>query len=348
MNTKKAKNMDIILPKGTAFAYDTDLDCPKCHQLCLVVGKRGSGKSVSAVNLIEKMKYDRVLVISPTMISNKDLMSRLNIDPFDIWDDPDKPSIIDEIKAVVEEEAQDLDKYIKDMRDYNLLMRLINKNDVPIPDELLSTFFNPVTNQFDKPQHKYNGRKCRFCLLIDDAVGSHLFSRGVRKLNALTILHRHLGQLTETDGALGISIFFLVQSYVAQHNGLTKVIRNQATSIILFKTKNDNELKQVIDECSGEVDEDLFLKMYSYATLQPHDFLFIDLHPKKEHASQFRRCFNEYIIPEQFCKCKEIGLPEGSCGKMVQNTDEYKNKSKQKGKKSKKLKDGDVETDSKV
>lgn len=341
MNVKKAKNMDIVLPKGNAFAYDTDLDCPKCHQLCLVVGKRGSGKSVSAVNLIEKLKYDRVLVISPTMISNKDLMARLNIDPADIWDDPDKPSIIDEIKAVVEEEAEDLDKYIKDMRDYNLLMRLINKNDMPIPDELLSQFFNPVTNQFDKPTHKYNGRKCKFCLLIDDAVGSYLFSRGVRKLNALTILHRHLGQLKETDGSLGISIFFLVQSYVAQHNGLTKVIRNQATSIILFKTKNDAELKQVIDECSGEVDEDLFLKMYYYATLKPHDFLFIDLHPKKEHPSQFRRCFNEYIIPESFCDCESKGLPVGSCGKKVQNIDEYKGKNK-------KLKNKSIESNSNV
>ena len=50
---------------------------------------------------------------------------------------------------------------------------------------------------------------------------------------------------------------------------------------------------------SGEVEQETFYKLYEYATQGKHDFLFIDLHPKDSHPSQFRRNFNEFLIPNQ-------------------------------------------------
>ena len=58
MRTKKVPGLEIKVPSGNAFAFNTDPMMFKSHQSCLVIGKRGSGKSVIAVNIIERMKYD--------------------------------------------------------------------------------------------------------------------------------------------------------------------------------------------------------------------------------------------------------------------------------------------------
>ena len=99
----------------------------------------------------------------------------------------------------------------------------------------------------------------------------------------------------EGGGALGISIFYLTQSYTIQHGGISKCIRNNCTSLILFKTKNEREFKQIQEECSGEVEPETFKQMYDYAVDKPHSFLFVDLHPKENHPSQFRCCFDEFL-----------------------------------------------------
>lgn len=349
MKTKKINDMDIVLPKSKAFAYETPPNCPKAHQNCLVIGKRGSGKSVSAVNLIEMMKYDRVFIISPTMASNKDLMERLNVDEADVFEDPDDIECLDIIREAIEQEADDLDKYLDDMKKYNLLMRLMNrKSPIDIPEELLVDFFNPQSGNFEKPTHKWGGKKPMCGLLIDDCVGSRLFSKGIQRLNKLTILHRHLGGLKNVEGAIGLSLFFLVQSYVVAHGGISKCIRNNATTIILFKTKNSRELNQIVEECSGEIEPEVFMEMYNYALQCKHDFLFIDLHKKDEHASSFRRNFNEFLIPEEFCTCEAKGLPRGSCGKKFapegNKIDLEKDNKDKRVNKNKKTKDAELPT----
>ena len=60
MRTKKVPGLEIKVPKGDAFAFETDPMTFKSHQACLVISKRGSGKSVITVNIVERMKYDRV------------------------------------------------------------------------------------------------------------------------------------------------------------------------------------------------------------------------------------------------------------------------------------------------
>ena len=132
------------------------------------------------------------------------------------------------------------------------------------------------------------------CLLLDDMLGSRIYS-SPRKLNQLTIFHRHLGGFKK-GGALGVSLFFLVQSYKTQVGGLTKTIRNQATTIILFQTKSEKELQDVAEEVGGEVSTLQFYEVYNRAVRERHDFLFIDLHKKDSHPSMFRRNFDEYLL----------------------------------------------------
>ena len=128
-----------------------------------------------------------------------------------------------------------------DIKKYNKLMKDIESGKYTGNDELLLQFFNDADNAFLKPTHRWNGRKPRIGVLIDDCMGSLLYSKP-RKLNGLATYSRHLGQLKK-GGSIGVSLFFLIQSFKAQTGGLNKVIRNQATSLILFKTKDKHAVK---------------------------------------------------------------------------------------------------------
>jgi len=299
MRTQHVPGMEIKVPKGNAFAFETDDMMFKSHQSCLVVGCRGSGKSCLAVNIMERMKYDRIFIVSPTIQSNKALLDMLKIDPDDIYD-PDDLDCLDDIKRKIDEERDLYEKYLADMKKYKEFMKKLESNNpiFHIPDETLLMFFQNGT--FQKPRHKWNGRKPHMAVLFDDVMGSLLFTKGIRKLNKMTIFHRHLGQL-EKGGALGCSLYFLVQSYKAQAGGISKCIRNQATTIVLFKTKNDKELQEIQEECSGEIDKETFYQMYEQATEGEHNALVIDLHYKKGiHPSGFRKNLDTFLIPEQF------------------------------------------------
>jgi len=290
LSTQSIKGLEIIPPKQTSGAYETAPDMPKMHCVTVIVGKRAAGKSVAAINLIEKMNYDYTIAVSPTMDSNKEIMSRLNIEH--VFDDPDDLTCIDKIKEIVNEEARDLERYKHEMKEYNKLMRDI-KEGQRVGDELMLKFFD---NDFVKPKHRWNGRKPRIAVIFDDMLGSLIYSRP-RKINALSTYSRHLGQLEE-GGSIGVSLYFLIQSFKMQTGGLNRVIRNQCTQLIVFKTKDNKELDDIADSCGGEISKEQFVKVYDYAieTGGDHPFLFIDLHKKSNHPSMFRVNFDKFII----------------------------------------------------
>jgi hypothetical protein len=306
MKTEKLKNLEINAGKSKGFAFETDPQLPKAHQSMLYVGKRSSGKTLSCVNLLEKMKYDRIFVISPSVKSNKEYMDRLHLDPDDIEDDVDDITCIDRVIAKIEQERDDLEEYWEKMERYKKLNKQLNEgymlND--IEDDDLLALYNPITNNFEKPKHKYNGKIPMIAILFDDVVGSMLFTKGIRRLNKLTIYHRHIAPFTEKGGAIGCSLYFLIQTYKAQAGGISKCIRNNTTSLVLFKSKNENELKDIQQECSGEIDEETFYKMYEYATSKQFGFLFIDFHPKEEKY-RFRCMWDELLIPEEINEKEE-------------------------------------------
>ena len=300
MRTKKIKNMEIVPPEAESGAYNTDPMLPKMHTVSVVIGKRNSGKSVAIVNLIEKMGFDYTILVSPTAASNKELMERLNVEH--TFDDPDDLSIIDKIKEIVQAEAEDLERYKEELKEYNKLMADLKKGRY-LEDDVILKFFGD--DSFVKPTHRFNGKKPRIALFCDDCMGSMIYSKP-RKLNALSTYSRHLGQLKE-GGSIGISLFFAIQSFKCKVGGLTPTIKNQATNILLFKTKDEKELMDVAESCGGEVDRETFIKVYNEAIDNggDHPFLFIDLHPKKEHLSMFRKKFNEFIIVDELDKNTE-------------------------------------------
>jgi hypothetical protein len=293
MKTARVKNLHIIPPKSESGSYQTDTFLPKMHQVCIAVGKRASGKSTAIVNLIERLKYDYCIAVSPTMNSNKELMERLKIEH--TFEDIDDTSVIDKIKDIVKGEAEDLERYKEELKTYNKIIKDL-KDGKRLDDDILLQYFGD-DNYFQKPEHRWNGEKPRIAVIFDDMLGSGIYSKP-RKLNGLSTYSRHVGQLKE-GGAIGVSLFFMIQSFKCQTGGLNKVIRNQCTSMCLFKTKDKQEMKDVAESVSGEINEELFTKVYDTAIIEPYDFLFIDLHKKKEHPSMFRRKLDEFIIPTE-------------------------------------------------
>jgi hypothetical protein len=305
IQTKSVPEAKIKVVTGTAFQTETAPHLPKLPMMCLANGKRGSGKSTAVTNLLRMYKetgtMDRVLIISPTFNSNKKLMAQLDIKEEDVFSDPDEPGLIQKIIAVVEAERDEYLRYLHLRNHYQKIMKMIRTGQVPMNpedfDDYLMSYYDPVNNTFSMPKPKYpryeQGKPPILALFIDDSMCSKLMTN--RKFPALIMRHRHLGDFP-TGGAVGLSVFIALQTYKA-NSGVPKCVRNQATSICLFRSKDKSELKGVAESFSGEIETETFLELYEKATAEsPHDFLFVDLHKKKEQPSMFRRNFDEYLI----------------------------------------------------
>ena len=112
------------------------------------------------------------------------------------------------------------------------------------------------------------------------------------------IKHRHAGPLKKIKdgGAIGVTVFLCVQSYKAAGGGLPRAIRGNCTVLCVFKTKDEGELKDIMEEASGEVSPDDFMKVYNEAISEPYGFLMVDFNKKDNHPSMFRRRLNEFIL----------------------------------------------------
>jgi len=294
----KSKNLKIELPSKQKYQYDTPEMMPNlCTQL-LCVGAKGMGKTIAIVNLVKKLNFDRIFLISPTAKSNHSILSMINIEEDDMYEDTDDLTIIDNIISKVEEEGILYDEYHNKMKDYNEFDKKIRNNQFNlISDEDLETYMNE-RNEIVKPEHYLNGRRPKIACIFDDILGSYLMSKGIRKVNNLAIKHRHIAPVTSEGGsAIGISTFFLTQTFRCQSGGISKPIRSNCNSLIIFKTKNENEFNDLRDEVAGEIGKELFSKIYDLATNEPHSFLFIDFNPKPDFPSRYRKNLDTFLIP---------------------------------------------------
>ena len=295
----RSKNLKIELPSSVRYKYETPEMMPNLATQLLCCGAKGSGKTIAIVNLVKKLEFDRVFLISPTAKSNHAILSMININPEDMYEDTDDLTIIDDIIKKLEEEGREYDEYHEKMKEYNEFIKKVNNSEFNlISDEDLETFMND-SNEIVKPEHYLNGRRPKIALVLDDILGSFLMSKGIRKVNNLAIKHRRIAPVkAEGGGAIGISTFFLTQTFRCQTGGISKPIRSNCNSLIIFKTKNENEYNDLAEEVAGEIGKDLFNKIYTLATDEPHSFLFIDFNPKSHFPSRYRKNLDTFLIAE--------------------------------------------------
>ena len=296
----------IQLITGDAFRITTAEHLPKLHQVCVSVAKRGSFKTTAISNLLRMYKetgtMDRIILVSPTFHSNIKILEQLDIRPEDIFDDIDDVSVIDSIKAICDEERDEYLRYKKMKANFDKIMRQIDDGLLPMTgeyDDYLMEFYDIARNTFSMPEPRYKcyleGRPPVIAVVFDDILGGRICNS--RALVQLTQKHRHQSP-TYDGGAVGVSLYFLIQSFKSQ-NGLNRAIRNQITSALIGRTKDDEERKQIAESFAGEISPETFLKVHHEATKDSnHHFLHVDMHPKQPHQ-RFRKNFDQYLIVDE-------------------------------------------------
>jgi hypothetical protein len=278
------------------FAIDTPPEHIKLHSVCLMVGKRGSGKSFLASNLLDWLDFDRILIVSPTFESNYAQFKRLGVAQDDLFD-PDDVNCVQKILDIVNAERDDLLEYRQKLKMLKELKEVIkNPYDLYENYGLFSEFIG-LDGKWIEPKHKWGGRKPKLAVFVDDAQSTRIF-RNRHFLNLCT-RSRHVGSMPDEEPSIGISLFIAVQNYTATGGGLPKAVRGNATHMALWRTKNKDELNLIAKEFAGEVDPEKFLEVYEYIMSDPeekHACMFIDLHKKDNQPSMFRKNYTDFVV----------------------------------------------------
>lgn len=304
----KAKHLKIKVPPNSNVPVESPVDAFKHHGIHVYVGKRGAGKSTAVCSYLNMLKKagcaDRILCISSTLGSNMALMDSLSVDVDNDVFDPDDVNVVEKYRAILDSER---DEYVSDLNKMSRYKEFISlyssaDNIYNIPDETLLEFTDEEGNLLPAPKLKYGHRPC-IHIWVDDAQSTPIF--GNRKFLNSVIKHRHESAMPykrgdkKFCGAIGCSMYICVQNYTSTHNGIPRAVRNNATVLVVVgKSQDKKELQNIYSSVAGEISEEDFFKAYTYATNEQHGSFWIDLHPKPEHPSRFRKNLNEYILLE--------------------------------------------------
>tara|TARA_R110002072_G_scaffold61952_1_gene155436 strand:+ start:2409 stop:3320 length:912 start_codon:yes stop_codon:yes gene_type:complete len=299
--------LPIKLPGKKAFAIDTskDIAMPALHMLSIAAGTRGSGKSVAVSSLIaharERDFLDRVILISPTYPSNREIWDVAGIKQEDVYE-PTK-TVVETLKEFIKQEKQEWDQYLYEKKEWDRYQKLIssphlNMGSTKTVDDLMLYAHLGFFEQ--EPVWKYAKGKTphppRLICIIDDAMGTELMQGGGSKsgLVRLCIAHRHWSQI-------GISIIMCVQSWCSK-TGVDRSLREQMTNVMLWKVCQEKALERIWSENDVNMPYEQFKKMTDYVWSVPHRFLFIDFAPKKPEM-KFRMNFDTLLDPADFSVC---------------------------------------------
>lgn len=303
MKTKPANIVNMNLPDKQAFAIETKPDFIKLNTLMVLNGKRGGGKSVSLCNFLREAKKehycDKIFVITPTYNSNKQIWDIADVEEEDVYEP--EPGVIRQVLDKCDAEKAEWDQFLEKKELYKQF-----KKDRKRPVHLINedNLINYYMFNFweEPPKWKYPiEQPPRIHIVLDDCLNTPVMSRPKEGLVNLAIRHRHI-----MDG-LGCSLYMLVQSYCAM-GGVPRVIRENATHLLLFKINQEKQIQKIIEEADLEIPDEEFYGMMNYCHEEPYQFLMIDFSAKCP-TKKYRKGFNTFIIPKsnenKICKCKK-------------------------------------------
>jgi len=305
--------------EGVSNRYQTSPNMLSQPCLLYVSAVRNSGKSFAVSKLVRGLQrekvFDKIKIITPTFNSNKAYFGDLITDVDNDVLEPTK----DSIQKVVQQVEQDRDLFeahLAELKEYNEFRALL-KNGGDMSDELILKYIDLgfLNESFTKPVFKYEKfsgklRPPQTLIVLDDILSSPaiLQSSGLTKI---ATLNRHIAPLSETFGtgpyarsACGLSVIIISQTYkMAQ--GVSRVLRENLTSLLIFKNKNEIELEKIRDELASAVDLDKFNAAYNYATSKKFGNLLVDFSSRCP-TKVFRSNLSDAIVfkeDEQLCKC---------------------------------------------
>ena len=147
------------------------------------------------------------------------------------------------------------------------------------PEELervIDTQTKIITYMKDHKIHKLHS----ILIVIDDHADDLTFVRHSKLLHGLATRGRHQA----------INLVLSTQKY----RSLANIIRLNASSLYIFKLKNQSELDAFIEENSALVDKKTLLDMYKEAVKEPYSFFYININSKdinKTFHIRFEKAF---------------------------------------------------------
>ena len=147
------------------------------------------------------------------------------------------------------------------------------------PEELekvIETQTKIITYMKDHKIHKLHS----ILIVIDDHADDLNFVRHSKLLHGLATRGRHQA----------INLVLSTQKY----RSLANIIRLNASSLYIFKLKNQSELDAFIEENSALVDKKTLLDMYKEAVKEPYSFFYININSKdinKTFHIRFEKAF---------------------------------------------------------
>ena len=130
MRTKKIE-FPLIVPKRTSGKVPVPEHLPSLHGIQIWVGRRNSGKSVSATSIIKRYMdcgaIERVILVSPTYQSNAHTFKPLNINPDTDVIEPTKDAV-QVIKAKLDQELKEWEAHLAAKKAYNKFIKEMQSN----------------------------------------------------------------------------------------------------------------------------------------------------------------------------------------------------------------------------
>lgn len=281
----KLKGFDNKLPKYRPIVYPQpkeESNLPKNYFVSVCIGMRQSGKTVSTVKLIQYYEnmgvYDedgkevpiRTIIFSPTFDSNPIFTSLKSLDvDYDVHRNYSDKLLLEVIDEIENDRIEALE-YQDKLKLYKKFLRTRSLKYLT-PKELLT--LNEF--EFKKPQPpKYPIPPCVH-IIFDDLIGTNSFKpNGKSALNNLVVKNRH------TSG--GLNLHFLVQTA----KQLPKLIRSNASLLLLYRYNSDKLLEDLYECVSGVLTPDQFKNVYDEATKEKYNFLCVDCTKKTIQLKQ--------------------------------------------------------------
>ena len=295
MKTEKINNLVPKTIHKKAFCQCPEY-LPKLHGLFVIAGARGSGKTYSCTNLIRFYKKeglcDRVIIISPTALSNKVFYEDLVNDEEDLITDVTNSSL-GRVVDIIEQEAADYETYKYTKNLFNNWKKIQRKKNFDVnsidPQMLIDMERLGIFDMEEPPTWKYkdDSRPPLIHVMLDDVQGSPIMKSSGPLIN-FAIKHRHIS-------GIGCSLYMLVQSYIST-SSTPRCIRENATCIILFRVRDKKLEETLAFECTpAHFTPDQFLEAFRYATDDDiHDFLLVDYTAKKDKI--LRKNFDTFLF----------------------------------------------------
>ena len=143
-------------------------------------------------------------------------------------------------------------------------------------DDINDEIANYIKLDIENDDH-FSKKDFRALLVIDDLITSVQNKR-----------HKDLIKFILKSRHLKCSILLVSHKF----NMIPTVIRNNATDIIMFRTKSKQELQTIYDNVI-DLDEDKWVEFYEYATAEKHKFLYAKLN---KNPQLYYKCFIEQLL----------------------------------------------------